>query len=63
VVDFINEVEEELRKDEYNRLLKKFGPLLIAIIALIIGGTAYMEWQKSSDDKAARATSYAYVVF
>ena len=61
MVDFINEVEEELRKDEYNRLLKKFGPLLIAIVALIIGGTAYMEWQKSSDDKAARATSYAYV--
>jgi len=61
VVDFINEVEEELRKDEYNRLLKKFGPLLVAIVALIIGGTAYMEWQKSSEDKAARATSYAYV--
>jgi hypothetical protein len=61
VVDFINEVEEELRKDEYNRLLKKFGPLLIGIVALIIGGTAFMEWQKSSEDKAARATSYAYV--
>ena len=61
MVDFINEVEEELRKDEYNRLLKKFGPLLVAIVALIIGGTAYMEWQKSSEDKAARATSYAYV--
>ncbi len=61
MVDFINEVEEELRKDEYNRLLKKFGPLLIGIVALIIGGTAFMEWQKSSEDKAARATSYAYV--
>lgn len=61
MVDFINEVEEELRKDEYNRLLKKFGPLLIAIVAAIIAGTAYLEWRKSADDKAARATSYAYV--
>ena len=61
MVDFINQVVEELRKDEYNRLLKKFGPLLVGIIALIIGGTAFMEWQKSADDKAARATSYAYV--
>lgn len=61
MVDFINEVEEELRKDEYNRLLKKFGPLLIGIVAVIIGGTAYLEWTKSNDDKAARATSYAYV--
>lgn len=61
MVDFINEVEEELRKDEYNRLLKKFGPLLIGIVVLIIGGTAFMEWQKSAEDKTARATSYAYV--
>ena len=61
MVDFINEVEEELRKDEYNRLLKKFGPLLVGIVAVIIGGTAYLEWTKSTDDKAARATSYAYV--
>lgn len=61
MVDFINEVEEELRKDEYNRLLKKFGPLLIAIVIAIIGGTAFLEWRKASDDKAARATSYSYV--
>ena len=61
MVDFINEVEEELRKDEYNRLLKKFGPLLVGVVALIIGGTAYLEWNKAADDKAARATSYAYV--
>ena len=61
MVDFINEVEEELRKDEYNRLLKKFGPLLIGIVIAIVAATAFLEWKKSSADKAARATSYAYV--
>lgn len=61
MVDFINEVEEELRKDEYNRLLKRFGPLIIAVILAIIAGTAYLEWRKSADDRAARATSYAYI--
>ncbi len=61
MVDFINEVEEELRKDEYNRLLKKFGPLLIGIVISIVAATAYFEWRKVTQDKAARATSYAYV--
>ncbi len=61
MVDFINEVEEELRKDEYNRLLKKFGPLLVGIVISIVAATAYFEWRKVTQDKAARATSYAYV--
>ena len=61
MVDFINEVEEELRKDEYNRLLKKFGPLIVAVILAIIGATAFMEWRKSTDDRTARAVSVAYV--
>jgi len=61
VADFINEVEEELRKDEYNKLLKKWGPFLLGIIAAIIAVAGYFEWQKSTADKAARATSAAYV--
>ena len=39
MVDFINEVEEELRKDDYNRLLKKYGPLIGAVLSLIVAGT------------------------
>jgi len=61
VVDFINEVEEELRKDEYNRLLKKFGPLIVAVIVAIVGGTGFLEYRKYTQDKAARATSASYV--
>jgi len=40
VVDFINEVEEELRKDEYNRLLRRYGPfyyrLLLSLLLLLV---------------------------
>jgi len=61
VVDFINEVEEELRKDEYNRLLKRYGPYLLAIILVIVAGTGFLEYQKYAKDKAARATSASYV--
>lgn len=61
MVDFINEVEEELRKDEYNRLLKRFGPLVLAVIIAIIAVTGFLEFRKYTDDKAARATSASYV--
>ncbi len=60
MVDFINEVEEELRKDDYNALLKKYGPLIAGVIALIIAGTGFLEWRKSADDRAARATSASF---
>lgn len=61
MVDFINEVEEELRKDEYNRLLKRYGPYLLAIIIAIVAGTGFLEYRKFAKDKAARATSASYV--
>lgn len=61
MADFINEVEEELRKDEYNKLLKKWGPFLLGIIIAVIAVAGYFEWQKMSADKSARATSAAYV--
>jgi len=61
VVDFINEVEEELRKDDYNKLLKRYGPALAVVIFLIIAGTAIFEWNKSRTDKVARAASASYL--
>jgi len=60
VVDFINEVEEELRKDDYNRLLKKYGPLIGVVLFLIIAGTGYIEYKKYADDKKAQAVSAIY---
>lgn len=61
MVDFINEVEEELRKDEYNRLLRRYGPYILAIIVAIVAGTGFLEYQKYTKDQSARATSASYV--
>ncbi len=61
MVDFISEVQEELRKDDYNRWLKKYGPLLVGFIAAIIMAASYMEWKKSNDASQAEKTSYTYL--
>lgn len=61
MVDFISEVQEELRKDDYNRWLKKYGPLLVGFIAAIIAAASYMEWKKSHDTRQAEKTSYTYL--
>lgn len=60
MVDFINEVEEELRKDDYNRLLKKYGPAIGIVLFLIVAGTGYMEYRKYANDKKAQAVSAVY---
>ena len=61
MVDFINEVEEELRKDEYNRLLRRYGPFILAVIVAIVAGTGFLEYQKYAKDQSARATSASYI--
>jgi len=61
VVDFINEVEEELRKDEYNVLLRRYGPYLLGLVIAIVMATGFIEWRKVVTDKDARATSAAFV--
>ena len=60
MVDFINEVEEELRKDKYNQLLRKFGPYIVALIVIIVAATGYMEYNKAKVSKIARAASASY---
>ena len=60
MVDFINEVEEELRKDDYNRLLKKYGPIIGVVLFLIVAGTGFIEYRKYADDKKAQAISAVY---
>ena len=60
MVDFINEVEEELRKDDYNRLLKKYGPIIGVVLFLIVAGAGYIEYRKYTDDKKAQVVSAVY---
>ena len=61
MVDFINEVEEELRKDDYNKFLKQYGPFLIGLIVAVVLVAAYFEFAKSRDDRTARSVSATYV--
>lgn len=61
MVDFISEVQEELRKDDYNRWLKRYGPYALAGIIAVIGGAGFMEWSKSQSSKKARITSASYI--
>ena len=61
MVDFINEVEEELRKDEYNRLLRRYGPFLLVVIIAIVAVAGFLEFQKYTQDQSARATSASYI--
>ena len=60
MVDFINEVEEELRKEDYNKFLRKFGPYIAGIIAAIIAATGYIEYRKAQDDRVSRSVSATY---
>lgn len=60
MVDFINEVEEELRKDDYNRLLKKYGPIIGAILFLVVAGAAFLEWREYAQDKSAQKIAAVY---
>ncbi len=61
MVDFINEVEEELRKDKYNELLRKYGPYLLALIFVIIAATGFREYRVYKTTKIAKAASASYV--
>lgn len=61
MVDFISEVQEELRKDDYNKWMKRYGPYALGVIVLIIAAAGYMEWDKANTDRLARATSASYL--
>lgn len=52
---FIEEVTEEVRRDRLFATFRKYGWIGVALVAIIVGGTAWNEWQK------ARAQSQAQV--
>lgn len=61
MVDFINEVEEELRKDKYNALLRKYGGYILAILVGIVLVAGFLEYKNGKDGRAARAASASFV--
>lgn len=50
---FIEEVSEEVRRDNLFRLFRKYGWIGIASVVLLVGGASYNEWSKSRARTAA----------
>ncbi|SMX50485.1 tetratricopeptide repeat protein [Maliponia aquimaris] len=51
---FIDEVTEEVKRDRLFALMRKWGWVGVAIVLLIVGGTAYREWHIASTERAAQ---------
>ncbi len=52
---FIDEVNEELRRDRLFALFRRYGWIAILAIVLIVGGAAFNEWRKASARADAEA--------
>ncbi len=52
---FIEEVSEEVRRDQFYKLLKRYGWIAILAVILLVGATAWNEWRKAQDRQAAQA--------
>lgn len=56
---FIDEVSEEVRKDKLFGYLRKYGWIAVLLVLVLVGGTAYTEFQRSQKTQAAQATGDA----
>lgn len=56
---FIDEVTEEVRKDQLFGYLRKYGWIAVIVVFAIVGGTAFTEYRKAQNTAAAQATGDA----
>ncbi|SHG41959.1 hypothetical protein [Cognatishimia maritima] len=56
---FIDEVSEEVRRDQLYRVFRKYGWIAIAAVILIVGGASVNEYRKAQATAAAQATGDA----
>lgn len=52
---FIDEVSEEVRKDQLFGYMRKYGWIAVLVVLLVVGGTAFFEVRKSQTASAAQA--------
>lgn len=52
---FIDEVTEEVRRDRLFAAFRRYGWIGMLLVAVIVGGAAYNEWQKASRTASAQA--------
>lgn len=61
--DVFNEVDEELRREQANRIFRKFLPLIIIIVVVIVGGVSWYQgwgwWQAKQKAEAAETYTAA----
>ena len=53
---FIDEVTEEVRRDRLFNLMRRYGWIAVLAVLLLVGGTAYREYSRSTE--AARAQAF-----
>ncbi|MCC6002218.1 MAG: tetratricopeptide repeat protein [Pararhodobacter sp.] len=58
---FIDEVNEELKRERMVAWLKKYGWIAVLAVLLVVGGAAWNEWNKAQT--AARAEAFGDAVF
>lgn len=58
---FIDEVNEELRRDRLFAMFKKWGWVPILLVLLLVGGAAYREYSLAQRETAARAFGDALI--
>jgi len=56
---FIDEVTEEVRRDRFYFMLRRYGWIAGLVIVLIVGGAAFNEYRKSQAEAQAQATGDA----
>ena len=52
---FIEEVTEEVRRDRLFAMFRKYGWIAVLAILLVVGGSAWSEWQKAQGRAAAES--------
>jgi hypothetical protein len=52
---FIDEVSDELRRDRLFALMRRWGWVAVLAVVLIVGGAAWNEWRKASQNARAEA--------
>ena len=58
---FIDEVNEELKRDRLFAMMRKYGWIAVLAVVLIVAGASWNEWRKASDRAAAEAFGDALI--
>ena len=58
---FIDEVNEEVRRDRMFNLFRRYGWIAVAAVLLLVGGAAWNEWRASQEQAQSEAMGDAIV--